>query len=97
MPDILQKWDGLVLHVEDGLFYACLTSIFGDAPDMIVNVPITEVHGDDRCFVKPGAGFYWSVTADDSILRFRRLPPVTPLEWEYACTKARALLEPAYA
>jgi hypothetical protein len=80
---VLQKWEGVVLSLEDNIFWARLKDRTNDNPDEEVEIELDEVLPDDRELVEPGAAFYWSIghlhkahgqRIRASEIRFRRIP-----------------------
>lgn len=82
-----QKWEGLVLAVHDDIFEARLVCLEGEEEeDQFAELYIDEVDAPDRALLEVGAIFYWTIgylhkrngtTLRASILRFRRMPPLT--------------------
>ena len=112
MPEVFevrQKWEGYVLELGEETFYARLICIEGEGPDLEAEIELEAVNPTDRDLVQRGAYFYWSIgylkrssgTIRHSLIRFRRLPPMTDADWAQAEAKADALMalfeEPAYA
>ena len=88
-----ERWEGIVLEVEDGTFRARLVDLDRHAPDEDAEIYWSEVSDEDRDLVEPGAVFYWSIgyytdrmgqRMRRSLVRFRRLPTWTKRELEDA-------------
>jgi hypothetical protein len=93
----LHKWQGIVLEVGNGSFFAKLVSLNGKDPDEEAEFSVEEVSKDDWPFIRAGAVFYWSIGYFDfhkgqrlraSIIRFRRLPAWTRKELDDANKRA---------
>ena len=82
--ELLQKWEGAVLRVEDASFVARLCDLTTpDASDEEATFEIDEISDGDLELLQPGAVFYLSVGYSISLagqkersaqFRFRRLP-----------------------
>lgn len=98
--DVQQKWEGYVLDVGEDTFSARLVRIIGEGPDLAAEIDLEEVDPQDRALLQPGATFYWSIGFlkkpsghyRASLIRFRRLPPLTKPELEAAREKAAQLM-----
>jgi hypothetical protein len=103
----LMHWEGVVERVEGNDFHARLTPFEGGVPNP-ARVEFTDFTLDDlanlsdRAFVREGARFYWTLgratnpagtLTNVSLVRFRRLPPASPLKRKLAEAEADALLE----
>ena len=112
MPEVFevrQKWEGYVLELGEETFYARLICIEGEGPDLEAEIELEAVNPTDRDLVQRGAYFYWSIgylkrssgTIRHSLIRFRRLPPITDADRAQAEARADALMalfeEAAYA
>lgn len=94
--DVRQKWEGYVLEVKNGAFIARLVPIVGQGPDLEAEISFEEIDPTDMRFLEPGSVFYWSIgylirpsgVYRTSLIRFRRLPPLTERELESAKVKA---------
>ncbi len=98
----LQKWEGVVLRIQDETFSARLSDLTTAHADEEAELPIAEVSAADRDLLQAGAFFYWTIGyLDDrygqrqraSRIRFRRLPAWTHEEVEAARREADALAE----
>ena len=95
----IQKWECCVLDVGRDTFRARLVSIVGEGPDQEAEIYLEEVDPDDQGLVQPGAVFYWTIGYLDrpagrlrgSILRFRRLPPLSDTELNAVRSEAKKL------
>ncbi len=84
---VLQRWEGIVTDVDSDSFWAELKDLAEtDYPLELIEMPVAEVHSDDRRLITPGACFYWSIgirTNDRQVItrvseiRFQRLPAWT--------------------
>lgn len=82
--ELLQKWEGSVLRVEEGTFVARLTDLTDPTrPDEEATFDLREVSDADAPLLEPGAVFYLCIGYDVSVagqktraaqFRFRRLP-----------------------
>lgn len=86
---VIQKWEGYVIEVTQDSFWARLTVLTGEEGDQNAEILISAVDEEDLPLVEPGAIFYWSIgyredekarVAQDSIIRFRRLPAWTGVD-----------------
>jgi hypothetical protein len=101
-------WEGVVEHVDKSrtTFECRIVPLMPEGTDP-AKVELTEFSFDDlanesdRSLVVPGAVFYWTVgrsrnragtVANLSLLRFRRLPPPTPVRMSLAEQEANDLL-----
>jgi len=89
----LQKWEGVVLDIQDDVFLARLVDLGGLGPDEEAEIYREEVSRDDLDLLEPGAVFYWNIgyrtspagqRTRASEIRFRRLPVWTAEEIEAA-------------
>ena len=96
----LQKWEGVVLEVQDDAFLARLVDLTHPGPDEEAEFPLDEISEEDRPLVRPGAIFYWNIGYHDSsggqrkrdtMIRFRRLPAWRREEIEAARQEAERL------
>lgn len=81
---VLQRWEGIVTEVEGDSFWAELKDLSEpDYPLELVELPVSQIHSDDRRLIQSGACFYWSIgikTSDRGVItrvseiRFQRLP-----------------------
>lgn len=81
---VLQRWEGIVTECDTISFSAELKDLSEpDYPLELVELPISEIHPDDRPLIQSGACFYWSIgikTSDRGVItrvseiRFQRLP-----------------------
>ena len=98
--EVRQKWEGYVLDLSETTFSARLATIAGEGPELVAEIKLDAVDAADRDLVQLGAVFYWSIgylkkpsgTIRHSLLRFRRLPPITDADRAQASAKADALL-----
>jgi hypothetical protein len=78
----LQKWEGIVLQVNNDSMIARLLDLTNDGSDGEAEFNLSEIHSDDLPLVKIGALFYWNIGYMDkkgqriraSIIRFKRIP-----------------------
>lgn len=96
----LQKWEGVVLAIEQDSFLARLLDLSQGTSEEEGEFSIDDVSEEDRLLLKPGAIFYWNIGYHDSRtgqrrkvseIRFRRLPAWTAREIEAAEREARRL------
>lgn len=87
--DVLAKWEGIVLEIQEDSFTARLVDLSGDYPEEEAEFDIEDVSPDDRSLLMAGAGFYWTLGYQTrpngqrvrvSVVRFRRLPVWTSEE-----------------
>lgn len=92
-----ERWEGVVLGVENDVFRARLVDLDRRTPDEEAEVHLSEVSDEDRALVEPGAIFYWSIgyyidragqRMRRSLVRFRRLPAWTRGELDNARREA---------
>ena len=84
---VLQRWEGIVTETGGDSFCAELKDLSEpDYPLELVELPIAEIHVDDRPLIRTGACFYWSIGIKTgqrgvitrvSEIRFQRLPKWT--------------------
>lgn len=84
---VLQRWEGIVTETGGDSFCAELKDLSEpDYPLELVELPIAEIHVDDRPLIRTGACFYWSIgikTSQRGVItrvseiRFQRLPKWT--------------------
>lgn len=95
---LLQQWEGYVIAVlNKEMLCRIIDKTNPDNPEEEVTIPLRELEPSELSLVKPGAVFYWSIRYADqygrgrtreSLIRFRRLPPIKKIEMEK--TKRRA-------
>jgi len=97
---LLQKWEGIVLDVQEESFTARLVDQNNEGPDEEAEFSLEEVTLEDISLLQPGAVFYWNIGFSDklsgqrervSIIRFRRLPVWSSSELELAKLEAARL------
>jgi len=103
----LLQWEGVVESVEVSTFECRLVPIVDGRPDQ-TRIEFTKFSfddlsdDDDHGLVAPGSVFYWTIgrarnaagTATNvSLVRFRRLPPLTKTHSERAEREAEAMLQ----
>jgi len=99
--DVKQKWEGYVLEVRQETFLARLVPLVGEGTDLEAEIYLEEVDQEDQALVTPGAVFYWSIgylkkpsgTYRASLIRFRRLPPLSAKELRAARIQAQQFLD----
>lgn len=78
----LQKWEGVVLEIDEECFSARLSNFKKQDDEEICEIYLSEISDEDKNLVTPGAVFYWSIgyhtdmggqRKRSSIIRFRRL------------------------
>lgn len=91
--EVIQKWEGHVLEIDNEVFLARLIPISGQGGIQEAEMYLTEIAAEDKDLLEPGAVFYWSIGyyirpsgnwQKASVIRFRRLPVWT----EYQLQKA---------
>jgi|SRR5215208_1637599 len=95
--EILQRWDGVVLGVNEETFRARLLDERTGRPRLEADVYVEDVSEHDRSLLRPGAVFYWHIGYRDphgdrerfSRIRFQRLPPRTEADVARADRRAR--------
>ncbi|MEO5376773.1 MAG: hypothetical protein H7832_03160 [Magnetococcus sp. DMHC-6] len=96
----LQKFIGTVLQIQGDQILVQLQDKTHDKPDMEATLSIEEIPQEDRALLKPGAIFYWHIgyriplkggQERVSIIRFKRVPLMTPERIEPAKTEAQKL------
>jgi len=98
---LLQKWDGVVLEVDDESFTAKLVDSDGRLPDHDATFLRAELPKDEQELIEPGAPFVWTLgyrkigntRERASVLYFRRLPPWDERELIAAEPRAKQLRE----
>jgi len=98
---IVQQWEGYVVSLEQETFWAVLTPIVGEGPEVNAEIKNEEVEPDSRDWIEPGQVFYWTIgyaTEEDkkiekgtSVIRFLKPEPFTQEEIEAACKEAERL------
>ncbi|MCU7822189.1 hypothetical protein [Kitasatospora sp. DSM 101779] len=97
----LEKWEGKIVEIDDGLFTAELYPLDREGMPITADFDL-ELLGDDADGVIPGDVFYLSVRTVKApgmrphrteSLRLRRLGRITPDEIQVAYAKADALME----
>lgn len=83
MFNCIQKWEGIVLSIENNSIYTRLYDISNRGFEEEAEIPIEEISDDDHELIAEGAVFYWSLgylkkkngqKVRQSIIKFRRLP-----------------------
>lgn len=96
----LQKWEGVVTNISEGLFTARLVDLTQTGPEEEAEFSISEISQGDQNLMEQGAVFYWSIGyLDDlggqrtrtSLIRFRRLPVWSEGEIEKAREDAESI------
>jgi len=98
---LLQKWDGVVLEVDDESFTAKLIDSDERLPDHDATFLRAELPKEEQGLIEPGAPFVWtlgyrkigSTRERASVLYFRRLPPWDEREIVAAEPRAEELRE----
>jgi hypothetical protein len=98
---LLQKWDGVVLQVDDESFTAKLIDSEGKLPDHDATFLRTELPKEEQELIEPGAPFVWTLgyrkigntRERASVLYFRHLPPWEEGEIVAAGPRAKELRE----
>lgn len=88
----LQKWEGVIEEIYADCFIARLTDLTYGGADEEVELQLSEINQEDMNLLKVGAIFYWSIGHElskgqmrkISFIRFRRLPPWNPKQWDQA-------------
>lgn len=99
--EALQKWECIVLEVQDESFRARLIDLTQEGPDEEAEFSIQEVSEEDRKLIRRGSVFYWTIGYNDlkgqrtreSLIRFRRLPVWRERDIDAAGRRARELRE----
>lgn len=97
----LQQWVGYVVGIDEETFQAQLKPLIGEGGDQYAEIYLSELDDEERKLVVEGAVFYWTIgyheTAsgrrNESVIRFRRLPPPTEIEMQRAAAVAKEWLE----
>lgn len=96
----LEKWIGVVEHLEAESFWARVTEEENGQLQELVEFPIRIVSPGDRDLLQVGAIFYWLIgyresplgtRENASFIRFRRLPPWDERDLRTATERARRL------
>jgi len=96
----LQKWEGVVLEVNEDTFRAELFDLTNKGYREEAEIFIEEISPDDRVFLTAGNKFYWHIGYYDrvsgertreSFIRFVRLPKWSKLEIKLANLEADKL------
>ena len=98
---LLQQWEGYVIANDSNeIICRIVDKTNEENPEEEVSIPITELEPSEIILAKPGAVFYWSIRYADqfgrgrireSLIRFRRLPPITKHKLEQSKKRAAYL------
>jgi hypothetical protein len=95
----LQKWEGVVDEIFEDKIYVTLKDLTLGGEDS-TELEFEDIDDDDKHLLVPGAIFYWSIgyettpyrqRSKKSIIRFRRLPKITPQEFDLIYNNAKEL------
>lgn len=99
IEDIKQRWDGVVVDIQNDVLTVKLSDLTNrDNPEEIIELSIEEIEDRDRPLVEAGAMFLWHVgyrygpkypRERFSKISFRRLIPWTESELQDAENKAK--------
>lgn len=97
--ELLQKWEGVVLSVEQDSFWVRLRDLTGDAGEEEAEFPLRELSREEQEWLLPGAFLYWTIGYEDrngqrrrvSVLRFRRIGGAQASDVEAARGEAQRL------
>jgi len=97
---LLQKFEAVVVERLEDSFIARFSDPSRDGIEEEAEIAFDEISESDLPLVQPGAVFYWSIGYEKksfgqvsrvSLIRFRRLPPLTEEEIEGASIRASML------
>jgi len=96
---LLQKWEGVVLEVNDESFTSRLIDSHGELPPQQATIPNSELSPEEQDHVAVGASFVWTIGYQhigatrqrNSVIYFRRLPAWNQSELDVARRRAEEL------
>ncbi|HPW35578.1 MAG: hypothetical protein BWX92_00583 [Deltaproteobacteria bacterium ADurb.Bin135] len=98
----LQKWEGVVMKVENGYFIARLHDLTSKGNEEEAEFSCEEISEDESELIVQGAIFYWNIGYHDShtgqrtrasMIRFRRLPAWRQKEIDDSALEADKLMK----